>query len=114
MSNINLQAGFTLGKAGQADRYNTGKPEWSLVDFNSLVDMVRVLEYGAQKYSKDNWKKGLPTTEICDSLMRHLFAYLAGEDVDKESGLPHTGHIMCNAMFLSHMAKREEFDTRLK
>lgn len=32
-------------------RYNKGKLRWSLVDFKSLEPMVRVLEYGAHKYS---------------------------------------------------------------
>ena len=39
-------------------RYNTGKIQWSLVDFDSLEPMVRVLEFGAKKYDAHNWKKG--------------------------------------------------------
>lgn len=98
-----------------ADRFNDGKPQWSMVDFKSLDDMVRVLEFGAKKYSRDNWKKGLKTTEIVDSMLRHIYAYLNGEDVDPESGINHTGHIMCNAMFLSHMHMfRKDMDTRGK
>jgi len=94
-------------------RFNNDKLRWSLIDFDSLEDMVRVLEFGAEKYDDNNWKKGLKTTEITESLMRHLFAYLRGEDIDPESGLPHTGHIMCNAMFLSYMGKfKKDFDTR--
>lgn len=95
-------------------RFNEEKPNWGLVDFTSLVPMVRVLEFGAQKYAPNNWKKGLPTVEVCESLLRHVFAYLEGEDNDPESGLPHVGHILCNAMFLSHMSKRPEMDTRDK
>ncbi len=94
-------------------RYNTGKLKWSLVDFDSLEDMVKVLNFGAEKYEPNNWKKGLNTKQISDSLMRHLFAFLRGEDIDKESGLPHTGHIMCNAMFLSYMFRfSPDFDKR--
>ena len=32
-------------------RYNQGKPQWSIVHWKSLEPMVRVLEYGAHKYS---------------------------------------------------------------
>ena len=32
-------------------RYNEGKPQWSLVHYQSLVPMIRVLEYGAHKYT---------------------------------------------------------------
>lgn len=96
-----------------AIRYNADKLKWSLVDFNALEDMVRVLEFGAKKYSPDNWKNGLKTTEVFESTLRHLTAYIQGEDDDPESGLPHTGHILCNAMFLAYMHRyKKEFDTR--
>lgn len=94
-------------------RHNEGKPRWSLVDFDALEPMVRVLEYGAQKYGDNNWKKGLKTTEICESLLRHIFAYLRGEDIDLESGLPQIGFILSNAKFLSYMHLfRPDCDTR--
>ena len=86
----------------QALRYNEGKEQWSLVDFKSLKPMVEVLEYGANKYEPFNWTKGFPTTKLCESLLRHVFAYLGGEDIDQESGLSHIGHIQCNAMFLAY------------
>lgn len=95
----------------QADRFNEGKPQWSLVDFDSLIPMVRVLEYGCKKYARENWKKGLPTREICESMIRHCMRLLEGEYYDKESGEPHAGHIMCNAMFLDYMfMNKPEFD----
>jgi len=86
----------------KAERHNKEKLKWSLVDSDALVPMVQVLEFGANKYAPDNWKKGLPTLEICESLIRHLYAYMNGEDNDTESGLPHVGHIMANSMFLSY------------
>lgn len=96
-----------------ADRFNEGKVRWGLVDFQSLEPMVKVLEFGATKYDDHNWKKGLPTVEICESLIRHLTSYLAGEDIDPESGLSHIGHIQCNAMFLAYMDKHKpELDKR--
>ncbi len=101
--------------SSSALRYNVGKLRWSLVDFDALEDMVKVLEFGAKKYEDNNWKKGLKTPEIFESMMRHMTAYMRGEDVDPESGLPHTGHILCNAMFLSYMQRfKPDFDTRHK
>ena len=84
-------------------RYNTGKLRWSLVSRKALAPMVRVLMFGAEKYDDHNWKKGLKYTEVCESLQRHLNAFIDGEDNDPESKLTHVGHIMCNAMFLSYM-----------
>ena len=95
-----------------ADRYNDGKRKWSLVDFKSLEPMVEVLEFGALKYAPNDWKRGLPVTEICESMLRHIHAILAGEDLDPESGLPHSGHILCNGMFLSHMMDKPDMDDR--
>lgn len=93
----------------EADRHNDGKLQWSLIDFKSLEEMVKVLGFGAEKYSPDNWKRGLPTSKIFESLMRHLTALQAGEEIDPESKLHHTGHVLCNAMFLAYMyqSKRE-------
>lgn len=99
----------------KALRYNDNKLQWSLVDFDSLEVLVKVLEFGAKKYGKHNWKKGLTTTSITESLLRHTFAYLNNEDIDQESQLPHWGHMLCNLMFLSYMMKNKpEFDDRLK
>lgn len=69
--------------------------------------------FGAQKYSAHNWKGGLKYTEICESMQRHMNSFQEGEDVDPESGLPHIGHILCNAMFLSYMYQvRKDMDDR--
>lgn len=104
-------------------RYNEGKIKWSLVDFESLESMARVLMYGAEKYTvKDeegnvlrtganNWKKGMVVSEVCESLLRHTFALMRGEVNDPESGLPHLGHIQCNAMFIDYnMRNKPEFN----
>jgi hypothetical protein len=86
----------------KAVRFNSGKLNWSLVHFKSIEPMVKVLMFGAQKYAAHNWKKGLPKEQILESMMRHLAALMDGEQNDPESGLPHIGHIMCNAMFYSY------------
>lgn len=124
-------------EAEQALRYNDGKPQWSLMDFDSFIPMIKVLEYGAHKYSifkdkdgklikgseisvedsvnlelistgRENWKKGFNFLKLLESLARHLFALLRGEELDKESGLPHIGHLMCNSMFYSYHKQREK------
>ena len=103
-----------LVKSGkQALRYNQGKLKWSLVDWKSLEPMVRVLEMGAEKYAPYNWTKGMPVTEISESLLRHMFSFLEGENFDNESKIENLGHIMCNCMFLIYMMREKpEFDDR--
>lgn len=93
-------------KFSVARRFNEGKPQLSLVleAREALADCSRVLQYGKDKYDKAgerNWKKGLPLTQTCDSLLRHISSLLAGEDKDPETGLNHTAHILSNALFLA-------------
>lgn len=88
-------------------RLNEGKPKWSLVDFESLEPLVRVLEFGLQKYGHDNWKKGLDKKEILESAMRHLIALISDEPLDKETKLAHEGHVMSNMMFYSYFNKKD-------
>jgi hypothetical protein len=65
----------------------------------------RAMVYGANKYARNNWRKGFPHTELMDCLLRHAFAWLSGEDCDAESGLHHFDHIAANIAFLAHMQK---------
>ncbi len=88
-----------------AKRYNKGKVPLSLVleSRDALEGLARVLEMGAKKYGRSNWKKGYSDdTVLLDSLMRHIVKVASGEVIDEESGLPHADHILCNAFFLSH------------
>lgn len=91
----------------KALRYNGGKPQWGLVHYKSLIPMIRVLEFGALKYTPWNWMKPMPTREILESMQRHLAALMDGEEYDSESGLDHMGHIQANAMFYNFQRERE-------
>ena len=96
-----------------AERFNDNKIKWSLVSWKALEPMVKVLMFGANKYSPNNWQKGLKYSEISESLQRHLYAFMEGEENDPESKLSHLGHILCNAMFLSWMfIFRKDLDDR--
>lgn len=100
-------------KEEQGLRYNNCKPKWSLIDFDTLEGALKVFEFGKEKYGIDNWKKGLLTTEICESLMRHLVSYLNSDDLDKETNLPHVDHILCNAIMLAYTQHfNNKFDDR--
>ena len=75
---------------------------------DAKAQKLKVLTSGA-----NNWKGGLKYTEVAESLKRHLFAFVEGEDYDDESKLSHLGHIMCNAMFLGYMFLfRKDLDDR--
>lgn len=88
--------------SAQASRANAGKLRYSMVDPLFLTELTKVLEFGAQKYERDNWKKGFKYQSVIDSIERHLLAFRQGEDLDPESGLLHLAHVACNVMFLTH------------
>ena len=76
---------------------------YDLIPFQEMTEsFARVAEFGARKYAVWNWSAGLPRVQLIGSLLRHTFAYLRGEDRDKDSGLLHTDHILWNAAVLVH------------
>jgi hypothetical protein len=75
---------------------------YDLVPFEGIEAYARVAEFGAKKYAAWNWSAGLPRMQLAASLLRHLFAYMRGQDKDPESGLAHTDHIIWNAFALCH------------
>jgi len=82
---------------------DSGKLQWSLLPFEQMEDVVRVLMNGAEKYSRDNWQKCDDTNRYVDALLRHVIAYKNGQknDTGKDGdGLPHLAHAVCNCLFL--------------
>lgn len=90
---------------GSGLRYNQGKTRHDLKPAFAEEQYALVLTKGAEKYAERNWEKGMPWSKIISSLERHLQAIKAGEDYDKETGLLHSAHIMCNAAFLTEYYK---------
>lgn len=88
---------------GAFAKFNAGKIRYSLVDASALRLLVEVLEHGAKKYAPDNWKRVADDwlTVYGDAMMRHYEARRAGEVLDADSGLRHTGHMLCCAMFIA-------------
>lgn len=91
-------------------KYDAGKPQWHLVPNEPMESVVRVLTFGAQKYSADNWKKCRSVTRYLDAAFRHVWAYLRGEDLDPESGEHHLAHSICCLLFA--MGLGEDADDR--
>ena len=113
LENSRLTPSASTGTKG--DRFNSGKPEISMVleARHAMEGAARVLEFGKRKYSRGNWRKGLSHTQTSDCLLRHLTKWLAGEDNDDETGLPHLDHVLVNALFLSELSRTHpELDDR--
>lgn len=69
---------------------------------------------GLCKYGRANFReKGIRITVYTDALERHLNAFLAGEDIDPESGLPHVGKMLSTlAVLVDAMALGNVVDDR--
>lgn len=82
-------------------KYDNDKPQWSLLPFRALKEVVEVLTYGAKKYAPDNWKK-VPDARrrYIDAGFRHLTAYASGEKHDPETGKHHLAHAICCMLYL--------------
>ena len=87
-----------------------GKLQWSLMPFEQLEDVVRVLMNGAKKYACDNWKKCDDMNRYKDALMRHVVSYVKGEKNDPEDNLSHLAHAICNCLFLQWFDSNQKGD----
>lgn len=92
-------------------KYDNDKPQWSLLPFKALREVVDVLTYGAKKYAPDNWKK-VPDAKrrYIDAGFRHFTAYAGGEKLDPETGKSHLAHAMCCLLYLLAFEVGEHHD----
>ncbi len=54
--------------------------------------IAEVLTFGASKYGANNWRRGARWGRYYAALLRHLFAWWRGQDLDPETGLSHLAH----------------------
>jgi len=84
----------------QGVKNDTGKLQWHLLPMRYLRGMIRVMMHGSKKYSAHNWRAGMPWSQPYNAVQRHLDAWMAGEDMDPETGENHLDHALCEMLFL--------------
>lgn len=98
---------------GTGIKHDKGKPRMSLVPRDAMVGTAQALGYGADKYGTYNFTGGLAYTRLTDATLRHIYAFLAGEDLDPESGLSHIHHAAATLAMLQYMlTHKPEMDDR--
>lgn len=94
-------------------KFDQGKPPIHLIPPEVIEAMATVLEFGAEKYGQNNWRKD-PNgwSRSYSSLQRHLNSFWAGEDLDPESGEPHLAHALtqCAILFVYFNEQKEHDD----
>ena len=102
-----------IGSSSVGIKHDQGKPDLTMIPYEALEEIAKVLMFGATKYDKNNWKKGISTTRLIASAMRHLGQFNSGIDTDNESSLSHVAHAATNLLMLIWMMKhKKELDDR--
>ncbi len=65
-----------------------------LIDTDAILALAEVLQIGASRYARDNWRK-IPSEEHFNHMMVHYYAWKSGDTSDD-----HLGHMFCRAMMV--------------
>lgn len=91
----------TITKAdGGGLRYNDGKIPFQYFAPEALLELGKHYQRGNAKYEPRNWERGMDWSICFDSLQRHAWAWLGGEDRDPETGSLHMTAVAWNAIAL--------------
>jgi len=92
----------------KAIKYDEDKPRTDLLPANVLLQVAKILGYGAKKYNDYNYLQGdgLPHSKPFGATLRHMFAYWDGEDLDKESNAHHLDHAITELLMLKDEINR--------
>lgn len=86
-----------------------------LLSTSWIFGVGKVLGFGARKYAAHNWRNGIALSRLLGACLRHVLAFLGGEDSDPETGLSHLYHASCCLMFASEIHEtRPDLDDRYK
>jgi hypothetical protein len=97
----------------QGVKHDQDKPKMDLLPPYALEGAAKILTFGAKKYGAHNWRKGMLISRLVAACLRHLMAFMRGETLDPESGMPHIDHALTNLMMASEiMATQPECDDR--
>ena len=82
-------------------KFDSNKPRHSLLPKGAVNSVIEVLEFGAKKYSADNWQEVDNAKErYYNAAMRHIDSWWNGEKCDPETGIHHLAHAATNLFFL--------------
>ena len=91
-------------------KYDSAKPKMNLLPPKAILEVAKVLTFGAEKYDAENWRKldDLQNRYTAGAL-RHIFAHMDGEELDPETNLSHLAHALCCLLFKLEIELEERF-----
>lgn len=85
---------------GGALRYNKGKPQFSHLSPDFILEMMKGMTKANEKYPYLNYAKAQDVRTAADSLMRHFLKFQQGDDIDQELDTHHLALVAVNAMIM--------------
>lgn len=82
------------------NKHDINKTEYHLIPPIAEEEMARVLMFGAEKYSPDNWRNVPDCKRYYNAARRHMTLWLMGDQSDPETGKHHLAHAMCCLSFI--------------
>jgi hypothetical protein len=83
-----------------ATKHDQAKAPVALVPMLAILEVAKVMGYGATKYGEHNWRTGMGWLRLVNACFRHLIAWVSGEHKDPETGLSHLAHAAANILML--------------
>ena len=98
--NYNVAAGNLVESAKAGTKDDQSKLRMDLIPPEAIEALADALTFGSKKYGDRNWEKGMNWGRIFGALMRHLWAWWGGKDLDSETGKSHLWHALACLVFL--------------
>jgi len=93
----------------EGKKFDGEKPRLHLLPPKALVEVGKVLTFGAQKYDEQNWRKLDRLQErYTGAALRHIFSHMDGERWDNETGYSHLAHAICCLLFKLEIETEEQ------
>lgn len=94
---------------------DSAKLRYDLIPSWPLHELARVFTIGARKYADRNWEQGIAFGRIFAAMMRHSWAWWAGEREDPEDGQHHLSSVAWCALALMELENTHpELDDRVR
>ena len=78
-----------LEKPNGGSKHDAEKTRLDLIPTEAIEEIGRAFTHGGKEYGAYNFRGGIAFSRLYGAALRHLNAFWGGEDIDKDSGLPH-------------------------
>ncbi|MBV6514176.1 MAG: hypothetical protein FMNOHCHN_03766 [Ignavibacteriaceae bacterium] len=100
-----------------AIKHDSGKPDLALIPKEALIHEAYAYMDGLKKYGRYEYRQngGLEYSRLTSAVMRHILAWLHGEEYAPDSGVHHLGHARAGlGMLLDYLENGIGIDDRRK